>query len=95
VKTALVRWRRVFLVVAVILDCLIILGPPFHTSGEPSAFMLVLPLRWLVMAGGFLGFHWSRDGGVSPCSSSAFATIYLILGFTIAGLMNLQFAAEN
>ena len=61
-------------------------------SNDFTAAMLVFPLRWLVMAGGFFALRWAHQAGALTLREFGWAATYLIFGFTAAALVGGAFS---
>lgn len=83
-KITLARRWRWFLVPAIALDILIATLP--HITGDVTYAMLIVPGRWLVMAGGLFATRWAQQSGAISQLTAGWVATYIILGFTAATL---------
>lgn len=78
------NWRR-FLVAAIILDIGLAFLPLL--LGDARIYVLLVPLRWLVMMGGAFAVHWAQQSGTVSRPVQGWTTIYLIGAFTAAAML--------
>ena len=87
-KQAFARHWRWFIVSAIVLDTAIVALA--YLTGDFTKAMVIFPLRWLVMAGGVFAVRWAEQGGALSRSVTGGASLYLVFGFTVAGLIGAE-----
>lgn len=78
---------------AVIVDLIMIFGPPLFT-GSNKALLILLP-RWVLMIAGLTALVWAHQEGKCASSRKTWMSVYLVFGFTLAGLLNGAFSPPS
>ncbi len=84
-KAAIARHWRWFVLAAIPFDIVIAVLP--HLTGDFTDVLPILPLRWVIMAVGAFALRDAHVSGAISSRTYGRAVLYLIFGFTAAGLL--------